>query len=86
MMDSFLQHTAAALNLPSTVLWIANSPKVLGYDIHNNISANPSTRESDLRGSYISKYNIGGDPIEFPYQHEKEIFNSLDVIESIKKF
>ena len=86
LMDSFLQHTCAALNLPSNVLWIANNPKVLGYDIHNNIMPNIFTRVSDLRNSFISKFNIIGDPIEFPYVSESQIFNTTSVIESIKSF
>lgn len=86
LMDSFLQHTCAALNLPSTVLWIANNPDVLGYKINNNIVCNPFTKYPDLRSSYLSKFNISGDPIEFPFDNETQIFNSQDVIQSIKEF
>ena len=84
LMDSFGEHAAAALNKPSTVLWIANSPKVFGYDLHTNIIANPETKTPELRGAYLSKYNIGGDPIEFPYNKESEIFNVDDIIKSLK--
>jgi len=84
LMDSFGQHAAAALNKPSTVLWIANSPKVFGYDLHTNIVANPETTSPELRNAYLSKYNIGGDPIEFPYNKESEIFNVDAVINSLK--
>ena len=84
LMDSFGEHAAAALNKPSTVLWIANSPKVFGYDIHTNIVCNPETVKPELRGAYLSKYNIGGDPIEFPYNNEREIFDVDAVIKSFK--
>jgi len=84
LMDSFGQHAAAALNKPSTVLWVANSPKVFGYDLHTNIVANPGTISPELRNAYLSKYNIGGDPIEFPYNKESEIFNVDAVINSLK--
>jgi hypothetical protein len=84
LMDSFGEHAAAALNKPSTVLWIANSPKVFGYDLHTNIIANKETKIPELRGAYLSKYNIGGDPIEFPYNKESEIFNVDDIIKSLK--
>jgi hypothetical protein len=84
LMDSFGQHAAAALNKPSTVLWIANSPNVFGYDLHTNIVANPETTSPELRNAYLSKYNIGGDPIEFPYNKESEIFNVDAVINSLK--
>lgn len=83
LMDSFAQHVAAALNLPSTVLWIVNNPKVFGYDIHTNIIANPETKKADLRASYLTKYNIGGDLIEFPYNNESEIFNIDEVINKL---
>jgi hypothetical protein len=83
-MDSFAQHAAAALNKPSTVLWIANSPKVFGYDLHKNILANKETALPELRNSYLAKYNIAGDLTEFPYNDESEIFNIDEVIKSLK--
>lgn len=84
-MDSFAQHAAASFNLPSTVLWIANSPKVFGYDMHMNITANQETNTPELRNSYLSKYNIMGDLLEFPYKNHTEIFNIDEVIKSIKQ-
>jgi hypothetical protein len=83
-MDSFAQHTAAALNLPSTVLWIANKPQVFGYDLHTNIVSNPETAEGDLKSSYLAKYDIIGDPMQFPYNDESEIFDIDKVIASLK--
>jgi len=83
-MDSFAQHTAAAMNLPSTVLWTANNPKVFGYNLHNNIIANPETKPTDLRHSYINKYDITGNPLEFPYFNESEIFNVDEIIKKLK--
>lgn len=84
LMDSFGQHAAASLNKPSSVLWITNSPKVFGYDLHTNIVANPETTSPELRSAYLSKYNIGGDPIEFPYNKESEMFNVPQIINSLK--
>lgn len=84
-MDSFAQHVAAGLELTSTVCWIANKPEVFGYKIHNNITSNPFTLKPELRNSYLGKFNIGGELIEFPYNSEREIFNSQDIIDSIKK-
>jgi ADP-heptose:LPS heptosyltransferase len=84
-MDSFAQHTAAALNKPSTVLWIANTSKVFGYNVHDNIQANPFTAKGDLKNSYFGKFNIVGALEEFPYNNELEIFNIEDVITSLKK-
>lgn len=84
LMDSFGQHAAASLNKPSSVLWITNSPKVFGYDLHTNIVVNPETTSPELRSAYLSKYNIGGDPIEFPYNKESEMFNVSEIINSLK--
>lgn len=84
-MDSFAQHTAAALNKPSTVLWVANKPNVFGYEMHDNIVANNFTIKPDLRNSFLSKFNIIGVLEEFPYNNEQEIFDIEKVLESLKK-
>lgn len=82
-MDSFCQHTAAALNKKSTVLWITNSPKVFGYAINDNVLPNPETIRPDLKYSLFGKYNILGIPHEFPYRSENEIFDIDRVITSV---
>lgn len=79
-MDSFAQHTAAALNLESTVLWIANKPSVFGYDIHSNIEANPETRVPELKSSFLNRFDISGNPLQFPYNSEDEIFDVDKII------
>jgi hypothetical protein len=84
LMDSFGQHTAAALNKHSSVLWICNKPNVFGYQIHDNLLANNETDKPDLRHSVFSKYNIIGSLQEFPYKSEMDIFDVDKVIQSIK--
>ena len=84
-MDSFAQHTAAALGLKSTVLWITNKPEVFGYKLHDNIICNPETIKPDLRNSFLQKYQITGALNEFPYKDENEIFDVDRIIESIVK-
>lgn len=83
-MDSFAQHTAASMNLPSTVLWIANKPEVFGYEMHDNIVANPQTQQPELKGSYLQKFDITGDPTQFPYNNESEIFDVEKVLSSLR--
>lgn len=83
LMDSFGQHAAAALNKPSTVLWICNKPNVFGYEMHTNIQANQETIVPELRNSYLNKYNISGEPVEFPYNAETEMFSVDQIIKSI---
>lgn len=84
LMDSFGHHAAAGLNKPSTVLWVANTPKVFGYEMHTNILCNPFTRKPELRNAYLQKFDIVGNLVEFPYNSELEIFNVDDVIKSLK--
>jgi len=85
LIDSFMQHSMAALNMPSSVCWITNNPKVLGYEMHDNILANPFTIQPELRGSYLSKFDISGNPLEFPYNSEDEIFDVDKIIASLEK-
>lgn len=83
-MDSFAQHAAAAMSLKSTVLWVANKPQVFGYELHDNIVANPFTINPDLRNSYLAPFDISGNPLEFPYNNEGEIFDVDRIIASLK--
>ncbi len=83
--DSFAQHTAVAMNMPSTVCWVVNKPNVFGYSLHDNISPGPFTSKPELRNAYLSKFNISGELLEFPYDNENEIFNTEEIIKSLKK-
>ena len=85
LIDSFLQHACASMGLKSSVCWITNNPKVLGYELHDNIFANPINHQPELKNSFLSKFNIGGDPIEFPYKSEDDIFDVEKIIASIEK-
>jgi hypothetical protein len=84
VMDSFMQHALAALQLPSVACWVVNKPKVWGYDLHTHIVANPFTHQPELRNSFLSKFNIGGEEMEFPYQNENEIFDVDAIIKALK--
>jgi hypothetical protein len=59
LIDSCLQHAAAALGLKSTVLWVSTSPKVFGYSIHDNIKAE-IPEGVKLPDSYLFDYNFHG--------------------------
>ena len=62
LIDSLMQHAAAALNLPSYVFWIGNSPVTFGYQMHNNIVTN--FEMGSLRHSLYDPFDISGDPIQ----------------------
>ena len=84
LIDSSLQHAAAALNLSSTVLWIGTSPEVFGYEIHSNIKANPPKYKPKLINSYLFDYSFDGEAIQCPYDNVLEIFDLEKLNESIK--
>jgi hypothetical protein len=85
VIDSFMQHALAALKLPSVACWIVNKPRVFGYDLHTHILAQPFTHTPELRNSYLSKFNIGGDELEFPYNNETEIFSVEEIINALRE-
>lgn len=81
LIDSCLQHAAAALNKPSTVLWVGTSPKIFGYDIHNNIEAT-LPENVKLPDSYLFDYNFHGMAHECPLT-DTNIFDSEEIINSL---
>jgi ADP-heptose:LPS heptosyltransferase len=85
LIDSCLQHAAASFRLSSTVLWIGTSPTVFGYDLHDNIVANPPQGKVKLIDSYMFDYNLDGILHECPYINYNEIFNLDDIYNSINK-
>lgn len=85
LIDSCLQHAAAALNLPSTVLWIGTSPKLFGYDVNCNLMAKPPLNKPKLINSYLFDYSFSGESLECPYNEVTEIFDLDDVYNSIDK-
>ena len=84
LIDSCLQHAAAALNLPSTVLWVGTSPKVFGYTMHTNVVANPPKYKPKLINSYLFDYSFDGEAIQCPYDNVLEMFNLEELNEAIK--
>lgn len=82
LIDSCLQHAAASLGLPSTVLWVGTSPKVFGYNIHTNIVADiPSTIK--LPDSYLFDYNFNGMVHECPL-FDTNIFDINEIIQTLQ--
>lgn len=84
LIDSCLQHAAAAMKLPSTVLWNGTSPKVFGYDMHKNIET-IKPHNFKLPGSLYFDFDFNGNEHEYPFDEEEELFNMNQIIESIEK-
>jgi len=74
LIDSCLQHAAAALNLPSLVLWNGTSPKVFGYDMHTNIET-VKPQNFKLPGSYLFDFDFDGPEAEYPFNENGDLFD-----------
>lgn len=79
LIDSSLQHAAAAMNKPSTVLWIGTSPDNFGYKMHQNVKALPPQSGAKLVDAYLFDASFEGVPHECPYKDVNEMFN-LDTL------
>jgi len=86
LIDSSLQHGAAAFGLPSTVLWNATSSVIFGHSIHDNIQAKEKPKKS-LPGSYLFDYQFDANENEFPYEDDdlKDLYNVDQIIASVEK-
>ncbi|MFW6219266.1 MAG: hypothetical protein ACOC33_00230 [bacterium] len=85
LIDSFGQHASKALGLDSVVCWISNTPKVFGYENNLNVLPKDKKNREFLKYSYLDKYDITGNPQQFPYDDINvfdinEIFNALNQI------
>jgi hypothetical protein len=83
LIDSCLQHAAAALKLQSTVLWVGTSPTVFGYSSHKNIIAKLPKKANQLIGSYLFDYQFENNMHECPYMDVKDMFNIEEIFKSI---
>lgn len=82
LIDSCLQHAAAALNLPSTIFWVGTSPENFGYEMHTNVKSLPPKGQTKLIDAYLFDYSFDGQLHECPYQDLSEMFdmNAIDKI------
>jgi len=82
LIDSSLQHIAAALNKKSTVLWIGTDPFVFGYKKHYNIIAKLGDNNFKLPDSYLFDYNFAGVLHECPVLDQSSMFDVSEIISS----
>lgn len=82
LIDSSMQHAAAALKKKSTVLWNGTSPKVFGYSIHDNIVTDVPF-DFKLPGSYLFDFDFNGNATEYPYPEGTELYDINKIIQSI---
>ena len=82
LIDSFSQHASAAFGLKSVVCWIGNKPNVLGYQSNINLLPNIEPVYDTYHSSYLEDFDIGGNPVQFPYDRLK-LFDTAEIIKSI---
>lgn len=83
LIDSCLQHAAYAMNLPSTVFWVATSPNAFGYDLHDNIIPNYINPEGDVDSVFFD-YEISGIIPECPFENVDELFDVQKIQEVLE--
>ena len=82
--DSVSQHIACALDKKSTVLWVRNSPDILGYKMHNNIITHIEDEIDVLQESVLEPYDIAGNIYQCPFKEGTVLFDAEEVIASLK--
>lgn len=84
LIDSCMQHAAAALKRPSTVLWVGTSPAVFGYSMHDNL-VTEIPYDFKLPGSYLFDFDFNGVEVEYPFIESQKLFTMDKIIESVNK-
>lgn len=79
-MDSFSQHAAAALNLPSVTCWIANSSKVFGYSIHKNIHSKIDFTLAQNFDGYLDAFGLQSPNFLCPSNYDLQTVLNVDEI------
>lgn len=82
LIDSSFQHAAAAMKLPSVVLWSVTDPKVFGYEIHTNIKSNPHNKVVESHGIF-NKYEIDEPLQSMPYKSFNDVYDVSTIIKSL---
>lgn len=85
LIDSSLQHAAAAFNKPSYVAWIGTSPVVFGYEMHINAVPNiPKKDNEQVIDGVFFDHDFNGPEHEFPYE-STALFKLQDIYDYIVK-
>ena len=82
LIDSSLQHAAAALKLPSTVAWVATHPDTFGYPMHKNFGTKKEYPLGTI-DSYLFDYDFTGRIHECPYNNIDELHDVNALIKDV---
>ena len=83
LIDSCLQHAAAAFKMRSSVIWIGTHPQVFGYKLHDNLTAKKPNVANQRIGSYMFDYNFENNIHECPYNSPEEMFDFKQVLSRV---
>ena len=84
--DSFPQHAAAALGLPSVVIFKTMTAKRHGHSIHTNMEANESAYARELRETYIEQFRVFKMlPADVPTIGPDKLHNTGEIMSALEK-
>ncbi|MCI5108703.1 MAG: hypothetical protein MRY49_02545 [Candidatus Pacebacteria bacterium] len=83
LIDSVAHHVATALNLPSVITWNTLTPKVQGYEMHNNIYPIADTDLITLEDNFVNEFRLTGILPEQKPTYSKEIHRTEEIIEAL---
>lgn len=83
LIDSVCQHIAAALDKKSTVVWVRNDPKVLGYTLHDNIVTKVEDELDVLSEAFLEPYDISGNIYQCPFKEGTRLFETEELLKSL---
>ena len=81
--DSVCQHIAAALEKKSTVTWVRNDPKTLGYTLHENIITKAEDEINVLSDAFLEPYDITGNIYQCPFKEGTKLFDTEDILKTL---
>jgi len=85
LIDSSLQHAAAAMRKKAVVLWIGTSSKNFGYKMHQNVQAKEPKGGTKLVDAYLFDASFEGIPHECPYTDVNEMFDLEEIKKAVAK-
>lgn len=83
--DSFAQHIAGALRIPSVVCWVGNHPEVFGYPIHTNIKTKINLNKYCNYEGYLEPFALQGENYSCPAEYNTEtVFDVNEIIAAVE--
>jgi hypothetical protein len=83
LIDSCLQHAAAALELPSVVLWNATDSLTFGYDLHTNIKT-IKPQNFKLPNSYLFDFDFMSPSEQYPFKEDDILYDIDEIFKQIE--